>query len=122
MAGEGWMDPSTFRIMFDVVNQDYGTTSNPKALRPIGRPHGFFRRLRIAVRGQIVEDIDNYNRVSELFHILQSPQSRLNDQAEAFGYGEDIKELNTVLELPGILGKQTVLFKPLSRLLSQTKY
>ena len=56
MAGEGWMDPSTFRIMFDVVNEETG-----KRLRPTGKCHAFFRRLRIAVRGQIIEDIDNYN-------------------------------------------------------------
>jgi hypothetical protein len=74
------------------------------------------------VRGQIIEDIDNYNRVSELFHILQSPQSRLNDSAEGFGYGDDITKLDTVGELPGIRVKQTVMFKPLSGLLSQTKY
>jgi hypothetical protein len=122
MAGEGWMDPSTFRIMFDVVNLDLGTSGAPEVLRPIGRPHAFFRRLRIAVRGQIIEDIDNYNRVSELFHILQSPQSRLNDAAEAFGYGYDITSLDTTSELPGISDKQTVMFKPLSGLLSQTKY
>jgi hypothetical protein len=39
-----------------------------------------------AVRGTIIEDIDNFNRVSEMFHILQSPQSRLNDSIEGFGY------------------------------------
>ena len=117
MAGDGWMDPSTFRIMFDVVNEESG-----KRLRPIGKCHAFFRRLRIAVRGQIIEDIDNYNRVSELFHILQSPQSRLNDDAEAFGYGDDITKLHDQNLLPGIENKQTVMFKPLSGLLSQTKY
>jgi hypothetical protein len=50
LAGDGWMDPSTFRIMFDVVNDDPDITN--KKLRPLGRPHAFFRRLRIAVRGQ----------------------------------------------------------------------
>ena len=85
LAGDGqWLDPSTFRIMFDVVNND----SNPsiKKLRPIGKAHAFFRRLRISVRGQIIEDIDNYNRVSELFHILQTKDSRENDMIEEFGY------------------------------------
>jgi hypothetical protein len=62
-----------------------------KKLRPIGRPHAFFRRLRIAVRGTIIEDIDNFNRVSELFHILQSPVSRLNDSIEGFGYNDNIE-------------------------------
>ena len=44
LAGDQWLDPSTLRIMFDVVNND----ANPatKKLRPIGRAHAFFRRLR----------------------------------------------------------------------------
>ena len=51
LAGDGsWLDPSTFRIMFDVVNASDDPTV--KKLRPIGRAHAFFRRLRISVRGQ----------------------------------------------------------------------
>ena len=68
LAGDGqWLDPSTFRIMFDVVNND--AAPGLKKLRPIGKAHAFFRRLRISVRWQIIEDIDNYNRVSAMFHI-----------------------------------------------------
>ena len=119
LAGDGWLDPSTFRIAFDVVNDD---TAAGKALRPIGRAHAFFRRLRIAVRGQIIEDIDNFNRVSELFHILQSNHSRINDAGEEFGYNADIAHLNTLLLLPGITTSQTVMFKPLCGLFAQTKY
>ena len=80
LAGDGqWLDPSTFRIMFDVVNDD----SDPaKRLRPLARAHAFFRRLRISIRGQIIEDIDNFNRVSELFNILQTPASRQNNSCE----------------------------------------
>ena len=71
LAGDGqWLDHSTFRIMFDVVNNDPNPAT--KKLRPIGKAHAFFRRLRISVRGQIIEDIDNYNRVSEMFHHLQT--------------------------------------------------
>ena len=117
LAGDGWLDPSTFRIAFDVVNDEAG-----KSLRPIGRAHAFFRRLRIAVRGQIIEDIDNFNRVSELFHILQSRDSRYNDAGEEFGYNADISQLNTLLLLPGITTSQTVMFKPLCGLFAQTKY
>jgi hypothetical protein len=118
MAGEGWMDPSTFRIMFDVVN-DGGTAA---LLRPMGKCHAFFRRLRISVRGQIIEDIDNYNRVSELFHILQGNESRTNDMIESFGYDEELMNMNSFITLPGIEKSQTVMFKPLSGLLSQTKF
>jgi hypothetical protein len=39
LNGEGWLDPSTVRIMFDVVNIDGDIT---KTLRPIGYCHVFF--------------------------------------------------------------------------------
>jgi hypothetical protein len=39
LNGEGWLDPSTVRLMFDVVNTDGDIT---KTLRPIGYCHGFF--------------------------------------------------------------------------------
>ena len=122
LAGDGsWLDPSTFRIMFDVVNTD--TEAATKRLRPIGKAHAFFRRLRISVRGQIIEDIDNYNRVSEMFHILQTKHSRANDMIEEFGYNDDISKLNTVALLPGIgTNSQTVMFQPLCGLFQQTKY
>lgn len=121
LAGDGWLDPSTFRMMFDVVNTDNAPAT--KKLRPIGKPHAFFRRFRISIRGQIIEDIDNYNRVSELFHLLQTPAARLNDAIEGFGYQDKIENLNTAAKLPGIgqVG-QSVLFKPLSGLFQQTKY
>ena len=72
LLGDGsWLDPSTFRVMFDVVSDDSDRAT--KKLRLSGRPRGFFRRLRVYFRGQIIEDIDNYNRASEPFRILQTP-------------------------------------------------
>ena len=122
LAGDGsWLDPSTFRIMFDVVNASDDPAT--KKLRPIGKAHAFFRRLRISVRGQIIEDIDNYNRVSEMFHILQTKHSRANDMIEEFGYNDDISKLNDATMLPGIgTSSQTVMFQPLCGLFQQTKY
>jgi hypothetical protein len=121
LNGEGWLDPSTVRIMFDVVNNDGDIT---KKLRPIGYCHAFFRRIRISVRGQIIEDIQDFNRVSHMFNLFENPQSRLNAAAEGFGYYEDIRELDTTAELPGISGGlyQTVMFKPLCGLFNQSKY
>ena len=39
LAAEHWLDPSTLRSMFDVVNDGVDGT---KKLRPIGRPHALF--------------------------------------------------------------------------------
>ncbi len=128
LTGNGWCDPSTVRVMFNVQNDD---ASAAKRLRPISGAHAFFRRLRVVVGGQVIEDIDNYNRVHEMMSTLVASDSRANDDAEAFGarfsthdwYGDTTPTVN-VDNLKGIAGGdyQTVLFKPLSGLLNQEKY
>ena len=80
-TGDQWLDPSTFRVAFDLVN----ATKAAGRLRPLGGAHSFFTRLRVLCNGQIVEDIDDYNRVHEMFSILTSTDSRVNETAEAFG-------------------------------------
>ena len=54
-------------------------------LRPIGGPWGFFSKMRILASGQILEDIDLYNRVHEMFNMLSATDRRQNDYAEEFG-------------------------------------
>ena len=73
MNGEGWVDPSTVRILFDVRNTDPNIL---KTVKTLGHCHGFFRRLRLSVRGQIIEDIQDFNRVSHMFSLFESPQTR----------------------------------------------
>ena len=124
VSTEGWLDPSTVRIFLDVVNTDPG--ANPgvlwKVLRPIGSVHAFFRRLRVTMRGVVIEDIMDFNRVSEMFDILSSPQARLNAQAEGFGHNLDNKNIINPNDLLGIRNQMTVCFKPLCGLLMQSKY
>ena len=67
ITGDAWMDPSTFRVMFDLVNNE---TGDDKQLRVLGGPWTFFKRLRILCNGTIVEDIDDYARVHEMFSVL----------------------------------------------------
>jgi hypothetical protein len=120
LSTEGWLDPSTVRIFMDVVNTDPGT--NFKVLRPIGAVHAFFRRLRLTMRGVVIEDIMDYSRVSEMFDILSAPQVRLNAQAEGFGHNTDNKNITDPNDLLGIRNQMTVCFKPLSGILMQSKY
>ena len=121
-TGDSWLDPSTFRLRFDVVNNDTNTNHN---LRPLLAPWAFFRRLRILAGGQLVEDIDFYNRVHQMFSLLVARESSVNNAAEGFGYPTtEAKDLGTPALLTGIppTQSQTVLFKPLSGLLNQPKY
>jgi hypothetical protein len=104
--------------MFDVRNNAVAA----KYLYVLGGPHCFFRRMRILAAGQLVEDIDNYNRIHEMMNVLVASESRDNQAAEAFGKNWDSNSGNYPLEL-GIKGGQalTVLFKPLSGILNQNK-
>jgi hypothetical protein len=130
LSSEGWLDPSTVRIFFDLVNDTKSAVTpatDPityKTLRPIGPVHAFFRRLRITMRGVVIEDIMDYNRVSEMFDLLSPPQTRFNTKVEGFGQnwvnGEDtMSDPNNIY---GIHDRQTVCFKPLCGILMQTKF
>ena len=121
LNGERWLDPSTVRVMFDLLNTSRDDTKTPK---PTGYCHGFFRRLRISVRGQIIEDSSDFNRVSHMFKLFESPETRFNDMCEGFGYKVDIDRLEYLGDLPGIFKGQyqTVMFKPLCGLFNQAKY
>ena len=74
------------------------------------------------MRGVVIEDIQDYNRVHEMFNILQTVGARANDRAEGFGHNKDIHELDNVAKFPGIPVTQTVCFKPLCGLFMQSKY
>ena len=121
LNGEGWLDPSTVRVMFDVMNTSGDAT---KSLKPIGQCHGFFKRLRLSIRGQIIEDISEFARVSHMFNLFKSPETRFNDMCEGFGYNDDVELLTTIGKLPGMFANQcqTVMFKPFCGLFNQAKY
>ena len=93
ITGDGWLDVSTFRLMFDLVNSE-GTEA--KLLRPLGGPWCFFRRMRVLAGNQVIEDIDNYNRVHEMFSTLTATDSRINTAAEGFGQYWDTRDSATI--------------------------
>ena len=125
LTGDGWLDPSTVRVLYTLENTDATAT---KRLRPITGPWGFIRRARCMVGGAIVDDIDYYNRVHEMLHILTSRQNRENDEVEGFYlrcdseavYRRDVAD-NAITGIAGGKSK-SVTFKPLFGLLNQSKY
>jgi len=82
--GDDWLDASnTLRVFFDVRN----TGSQP--LRVLGGPHCFWRRLRILAGNQLIEDIDYYARVHQMFDILRAGHVRENEDCEGFEHRYD---------------------------------
>ena len=123
LTGDSWMDPSTIRVMFNLVNT--GTAN--QVLCPVSGPWCFFRRLRVLCGGQLLEDIDYYNKVHEMFHYFQSGTVRQNDNTEGF-LGSEYNLNNAVFpnsvstRIEGAGGYMAVAFRPLSGLINQDKY
>ena len=135
LTGDSWLDPSTFRVMFTVNNK---SDAYNELLRPLGDGHSFFSRMRILMGSTVVEDIQDYNRLHQMFNLLISKNSKVNLAAEGFGlpaydYKTSAAATSPVVELtdtatrlgwPGISGggSQTILFTPLSGIFAQSKY
>ena len=61
LAGDQWLDPSTFRVAVQLNNNNGGNIR----VQPLSwNPAVFFRRARLICGGQVVEDIDDFNRLS----------------------------------------------------------
>ncbi len=109
-------------MMFTLTNEE---AASAKRLRPLSGPWSFFRRMRILAAGQLVEDINQCNRIHEMMQFFVAKDSKDNDAAEAFGkyYDKHDDADDTTIDFPGICGGQgvQVLFKPSSGLLNQNK-
>ena len=110
LNGTDWLDPSTVKVMF-TVNNTAGTMTF------LSGGHSFFRRLRVVCNGQIVEDIDDYNRVCEMFNVLQSASVRQNDEIESVARWDGVTPDETLVQG----GSRTIGMKLCSGLLNQTK-
>ncbi len=97
-----WLDPSTVVFQFELVNTTDGAGAT--ILRPLGQPHLFFKRLRVLAGGQVVEDIQDFGRNSELIASLQNDHVRDNYDAQGFGNRFDNDDIRTLSELPIIGG------------------
>ena len=93
--GDSWLDPQTLKIQFDVQN-----LSGTNPLRTLSGPWSFFRRLRVLCQGQLIEDIDYYNQVHQMFDVLQSEHVRNNEDVEGFGVRYDNKDGKELIEFP----------------------
>ena len=131
-----WLDPSTVRIQFDLVNNEAGTETTlapqVKRIRPLTGAHIFFKRARVLVNGAIAEDLQEYNRFHEMMDSMQPDNVRDNTDSHGFGnrwddkqhkYPANENDVWTVDSMPGISPgkKQTVCFKPFFGLTNQSK-
>ena len=97
LNGEGWLDPSTVKINIEIAN-----LNGSQPLRTLSGPWAFFRRLRVLCQGQLIEDIDYYNKVHQMFDVLQSEHVRNNEDIEGFGHRYDSKASKALIAAPAV--------------------
>ena len=124
LTGTQWLDPRSVRIQFKLNNRNQQHNMHPIN----GLPSNFFRRLRILAGGQLIEDIDYYNRVCNMLHTLYPLEKRINDSIEGFGIntmlGDEQGNAGSVEKVPVLWAGQSkvVLFPLMCGLFSQEKY
>ena len=88
LTGDQWLDPSTFRVMFQLNNA--GNIGAPegsplKQIKPLPwNPAVFFRRARIICGGVVVEDVDNFNRLSLMLTALETEEEQTSIAGKGF--------------------------------------
>ena len=70
LNGDQWLDPSTVKLFYNITNTTT-LTADSDLVPLVAGPWGFFRRMRVICGGQIVEHIDNYNRLHEMYHMMK---------------------------------------------------
>ena len=88
LTGDQWLDPSTFRVMFQLNNTgNVGAAEGAslKMVEPLSwNPAVFFRRCRVICGGQVVEDIDSFNRLSLMLTALKTEEKQNTIAGEGF--------------------------------------
>ena len=86
IAGDHWLDPSTFRVAFQLTNHNGNNGDGfPIMVQPLSwNPAVFFRRARLIVSGQVVEDIDGFNKLSLMLTDLLPEDDQHDIACEGF--------------------------------------
>ena len=135
LTGDQWLDPSTFRIAFQ-LNSNNGVNANDfKIMVQLlsWNPAVFFCRARLICGGQVVEDIDDFNRLSLMLTDLLPEDDQHDIACEGFGNFDFVKGdaqaadqrkgyRQTDYDLSGNVGlSRRVQFKPMLGIFNQEK-
>jgi len=117
LTGDQWLDPSTFKVMFQINNR-----STSKFLRSVHwDPAVLFSRMRIIAGGVVLEDISDANKLSLIIDSLSSVEDQKVRRSEGFGrLFEDNSNTDYGDNIPAGSGR-LMLFKPIFGLLQQEK-
>ena len=136
IAGDQWLDPSTFRVAFQNNNHNGNNSAGFQIMvQPLSwNPAVFVRRCRLIAGGQIIKDIDDFNRLSLMLTDLLPEDDQHDIACEGFGNFDFVKGeaaqaadqrkiyRQTDYDLSGnVMLARRVMFKPMLGLFNQDK-
>ena len=132
LTGDQWLDPSTFRVMFQLNNEDFDSAGSIFVKTLSWNPAVLFRRCRLICGGQVIEDTDDFNRLSLMPTALKSNEEQLEIASEGFccfdsKYGDIAADNRKTYRLDhfdeaGFVGQsRRVVFKPMAGIFNQDK-
>ena len=92
-AGDQWLDPSTFRVAFQLNNHSGNNGAGFHIMvQPLSwNPAVFFRRCRLIAGGRITEYFDGFNRLSLMLTDLLPEDDPHDIACEGFGNFDFVK-------------------------------
>ena len=116
----GWLDGGTMRLIMSVNNTSPNHTLSPLC----DSPASMLRRVRVIANGSaILEDIEEYGRVYQMFSEMLPAQRRYNNISESWGATNNASSMNVPFvadAIPADSSRQVVVTL-LSSFLSQGK-
>lgn len=101
-GGDMFLDPATLSLAFTLKNNN-ATAGN--LLTPLSNsPLCFFQRMRVLMKGTLVEDINYLHRIEHLFDILLPPQRRRTQAMQMFGEKNNSFNVRTRIDNETIAG------------------
>ena len=125
ITSDQWLDPSTFHIAFCLNRTSAGEND---ILQPVHyNPAVFFSRARLICGGVVVEDVNDFDRLSVMLTELMSEEQQMIMATKGFGsmvVASDEKEKDDEVGIHNAESVKTsriVMFKPLLGLFNQEK-
>ena len=76
-----WLDSSTLKMFMTIMNDDASQGLYPRSISP----NVFFNRVKLLMKGTLIHDITDYNRIGKMFSTLQLHEKRLNHSVMSYG-------------------------------------
>ena len=93
LTGDQWLDPSTLRVAPQLNNNNGNNADGfPIMVQPLSwNPAVLFRRARLIRGGQVIEDIDGFDRLSLMLTVLLLEDDQHDIGCEGFGNFDFVK-------------------------------